>query len=303
MNMERNLISEFKKLRNDITPRPEWITSSRDILLQTISAQSSPKLVSVGLRGYFGLAFQLFRQRAFEPAIVMGAVLLTFLISSFTVNAAFYSLPGGSLYPLKLTLERTHVALITNEQKKVELRIEFAEKRVAELDRVVSQMNVAPEEKQKQIEAIAKEFRNNVSSVGEHVVKLKHAAKQSSGVNIDRDNTVMMALTAGNKAEELAKTFDQKVDVLSDMEKVGVKQIVAEAIESAQQTTHSAQQLLRQSGEQEGTVQGAATDETATTTNEKVNVNVKIQTGGTSGFGATEAGASAGTETTVEVAN
>jgi len=303
MNMERNLISEFKKLRNDITPRPEWTASSRDILLQTISTQSSPEPVVVSIGGYFGLALQLFRQRAFEPAVVMGAVLLTFLVSSFTVNAAFYSLPGDSLYPIKLTLERTHVALVTDEQKKVELRIEFAEKRVAELDRVVSQTNVTPEEKQKRIEAIAKEFRNNVSSVGEHLVKLSQAAKQSNGSRTELDNTVMMALTAGNKAEELAKSFDQKVDVLSDTEKVGVKQIVAEAIESAQHTTQSAQQLLDENEQSAGTVEGAETGETATTTNEQVNEDVKIQTGSTSDSGDAGADDSAGVETTAEVVN
>ncbi|OGX55784.1 MAG: hypothetical protein A2460_06210 [Omnitrophica WOR_2 bacterium RIFOXYC2_FULL_43_9] len=161
----------------------------------------------------------------------------------------------------------------------------------------------SPEEKQKRIEAIAKEFRNNVSSVGEHLVKLSQAAKQSNGSRTELDNTVMMALTAGNKAEELAKSFDQKVDVLSDTEKVGVKQIVAEAIESAQHTTQSAQQLLDENEQSAGTVEGAETGETATTTNEQVNEDVKIQTGSTSDSGDAGADDSAGVETTAEVVN
>jgi len=267
--MENNIIKEFKNLKEDISPRPEWVALSRDILLQQINPKKQYKSAHIGVGGYSQMFLQIFRQQLLEPAVIMLLILGVFLGSSLTINAAFYSLPGDGLYKVKLALEKTHLAL-TPEEKKVELKVEFAQKRAAEFDKIVQQVNVDPEKKKKNIQVVVKEFRNNVVSVNDHLNKINQAIKESE--DIDEEQTVRMAVSIGNKTEELAKTIDEKIEELSAVEQLEVEAIVAEAIQSAQETSLSAQQLAEgvnqpiEEGtgeevelveEEEGVVQGA----------------------------------------------
>jgi len=279
--MKDSIIREIKDLKKEIQPRSEWLTLNRDILLQQINSKNHYQTAGVGLRGYFTVLVQTLSQRlVFEPAIIMLLVLGVFLGSSLTINAAFYSLPGETLYPLKLALEKTHMALVTEEDKKVELKIEFAQKRVAELDKIISQVNVDPEQKKRNIEAAVKEFKNNVVAVNDHLNKIKEADK--SIASEDKETTLRMAITVSSKTEEMAKNFDKTVEGLSAEEKLEVEEIVAEAVQSAQETSLSAQQLAasanqatgdqkpnQDSGVIEGVEAPAEPDQTKTNTNEE----------------------------------
>lgn len=240
--MESQIIKEFKKLKKDISPRPEWVSLSRDILLQQINPRKQYQAAEVGLAGYAQLFSQVFRQHIVEPAVIMLLVLGVFLGSSFTINAAFYSLPGDNLYPIKIALEKTHVALVSDQAKKIELKIEFAQKRVAEFDKIVSQVNVSPEQKKKQIVAVVKEFKNNVVAVNDQLNKINQSTNQSNGNA--RALTVRIATVVSSQTEELARSFDEKVEELGEVEKLEFEDIVAEAAESIQATNLSAQQLI-----------------------------------------------------------
>ncbi|MFA6254857.1 MAG: DUF5667 domain-containing protein [Patescibacteria group bacterium] len=280
--MKDSIIQEIKGLKKEIQPRSEWLTLSRDILLQQINSKNQYQSVGVGLKGYFTVLAQTLSQRlVFEPAFIMLLVLGVFLGSSLTINAAFYSLPGETLYPLKLTLEKTHMALVTGDENKVELKIEFAQKRVAELDKIIAQVNVDPQQKKKNIEAVVKEFKNNVVAVNDHLNKIKEA-DQNIATTEDKETTLRMALTVSSKTEEMAKSVDKTVEGLSDAEKLGVEQMVAEAVQSAQETSLSAQQLVAEANqateEQEpnqdnGVIDGAETpvepDQTKTDSTEE----------------------------------
>jgi len=240
--MENNIIKEFKNLKKDISPRPEWVALSRDILLQQINPRKQYKSAHISVGGYSRMFLQIFRQQLLEPAVIMLLILGVFLGSSLTINAAFYSLPGDGLYKVKLALEKTHLALTPNEEKKVELKVEFAQKRAAEFDKIVQQVNVDPEKRKKNIQAVVKEFRNNVVSVNDHLNKINQAIRESE--DIDKAQTVRMAVSIGNKTEELAKTIDEKIEELSVVDQLEVEAIVAEAVQSAQETSLSTQQLV-----------------------------------------------------------
>ena len=268
--MENKVIKEIKKLKKDVSPRPEWVTLSRALLLRQINPGQEHQAVGIGFNGYWDLFNQLFRQRLLEPAVIMFLVLGVFLGSSLTINAAFYSLPGDNLYPLKIALEKTHVALISSQEKQVELKIEFAEKRMAEFNKIVQQVN-SPAEKKRKIEAVVKEFKNNVVAVNDQLNRIKQA--DGSVNNAEREKTLRIAVTVSSKTEELAKSFDEKVESLSAVEKLEVEGIVAEAVASAQQTNLSAQQLaadvnksIAETAEESGVVEGAETEALPTVT-------------------------------------
>ena len=267
--MQNNFIQDLKQLKEEIKPRSEWTALNRDILLRQINPDQQLGQQVVGWSGYAGLLNQMFRQTFMEPAVMMLLVLGVFLGSSLTINAAFYALPGDNLYPVKLTLEKTHVALVTDESKQIELKIEFAQKRVAELGKVISQDDT-PEAKKKKIETVAKEFRNNVSSVNSHLANIAKNSNTETKKITDPSSSFSMALTVSTKAGELAKSFDQTASELSEVEKDGVKQVVAEAVESAQEASLAAQQIVDNSVEATGAVQGVDNQSDSPTVNETV---------------------------------
>lgn len=280
--MSNNVINEIKKLKSTIKPRPEWTTLSRELLLSQIKETATSEKVSLGVSGFWSIFSQTFRQSLFEPVVVMFLILGSFLLSSLTINAAFYSLPGDSLYPVKLALEKTHAAFVTGDEQKLELKIEYAAKRVAEIDKLVAQTNVDPETKKRNIEAAVNEFKNNVSDVNSHLAKLNQTIKLSDP--LDKDHTVKMALSAGSKTEELVKTIDEKVSQLSADEKKDVSPIIAEAAKSAQETTISVQQLVQDANQSDGTVEGAATSTDATI---NASTTAPVETGSNSVSGST----------------
>ena len=263
--MENNkVIKEFKNLKNQIYPRPEWVALSRDILLQQIShaAKTPENFHQPKAMDYVVAAAQIFRQSFFQPVVVMLFVFVSILSSSLMINAAFYSLPGEPLYRVKLALEETHLALTPGEEQKVELKIEFAQKRMAELDKVVAQADITPEEKKKKIEVLVREFKNNVSSVSDRLAKINESNKQSVNA-AQKELTLKMAVTVEQKAQDLAKSIDEKTSGL-EQENIEVKQIVAEAVETAQATSVSAQEIIDEAKAEteikiEGQVQGVST--------------------------------------------
>ena len=257
--MENNIIKEIKEIKKEVSPRPEWVKQSRALLLKEIAADSRP--ATLGIFDYSRFISQLFRQYAFEPAVVMLLIFATFLGSSLTLNAAFYSLPGAPLYRVKIALEKTQLALIPGEKEKIELKIEFAQKRFEELNKIARQTDVAPEEKTQQIKEAVAEFKTNVAAISTHLNKIKETIKQldeNKTVGQDKDQTVMMAISASAKTEELIKSIDQTIESLSETEKAEVQEIVSNVIKSAQEAGQSAQELKDQLSA-EGEIKGAAT--------------------------------------------
>jgi hypothetical protein len=73
-----------------------------------------------------------------------------------------------------------------------------------------------------------------------------------------------MAIEIGNKADELVKSFDKKIEELPVAEKNEVEKIVAEAVQTVQQTSVSAQELVadvnkQTEASQTGEIKGAET--------------------------------------------
>lgn len=259
--MKNQIQDEFKKLKKDFAPRSEWIALNRTFLLRQIMTDTQVTAQPLQLRDYLQMATGVFKHQIFEPAVVMLLVLATFLGSSLTINAAFYSLPGDNLYPMKLTLERTHLALISDGEKRVELQIEFAQNRVAEFDKIVSEPT-ASDVKKKKIEAVVKEFKNNVASVGGELHKINDGDDQKA-----QEQKVRIAVTITAKADELAKSFDGKVENLDAAAQLDVEQLVADAVATVQETGASAQKLVIEAAE-------AAIDATSTVQTDTVTTGV-----------------------------
>lgn len=266
--MDKRIVNDLKNLKSNIKPRPEWVSSSRELLLNQIKASHKP-VEKVNFLDTFNIFIGVVRNRAFEPAVVMLLLLATFIGSSLTINAAFYSLPGDGLYNVKLALEKTHVALTPDDEKKVELKLEFAQKRFNEFDKIVAQSGITPEEKKKKLETVVKEFKNNVSSVNDHLNKIK----TSTEGNVDTG--VRMAVAVSSQSEELAKEIDKKTNSLTEADKIELEGIVAEAVASIEEVSLSAKQIV-----DEVEASSEAVEETNTNT-EETQVTAETQTSNT----------------------
>jgi len=236
--MTKNVISKIKELKNTVVPRSDWKAESRAILLRSIYAEQAqaPKVTAMDYTKAF---WQTIKIPAMQPAAVMFMVLGTFVASSLTINAAFYSLPGDSLYQVKIALENTHVSLVSDEERKADLRIEFVQRRVEEINKIVSQPNVTPEEKERKIKTAVAGFRQSAAAVNQELARVAKDI-QSDSTDVNKEQTVRIAITVTDKAEELAKTFEEKVNVvLAESSEESVKEaqeVVAEVLQSIKST-------------------------------------------------------------------
>ena len=246
-------IQELKKIK----PRSEWLALNRDILLSQINPQRELTTLPLNWRDYSRVFVSLFQQRLLEPAVVMLFVLVFSISSSLVVNASFYSLPGDSLYPVKLALENAQVAITPDEERQVELKIEFAQKRVSELDKIVNQTNVNAATTQERLTAVAKEFKKNVAAVQSHISKRGDNAANVSPA--DREKSLRIALSISTETKELVQALNNQAQSVAAAASPAVQEIVAEAVESAQAVSQSADAALH-----EGQVEGASTSDQST---------------------------------------
>ncbi|MCX6003085.1 MAG: DUF5667 domain-containing protein [Chloroflexi bacterium] len=103
------------------------------------------------------------RAAVFVPrwAVAVCAVLLVFVLGGGTVVAADGSMPGSPLYPVKLVAENVRVSLAGSEEKKAELYAAFADRRITELDYLVTNGKSA------NMEAVAQRLSRHYTMMGE----------------------------------------------------------------------------------------------------------------------------------------
>lgn len=231
MNQKKENQKLIKKINllAQIKPREEWKSSFRDILLSEIKAEKGLLIRSrLGVADYLSIFSQSLKFKIFQPAVAILVVLSVFLGSSLLVNAAFYSLPGDNLYGLKIALEKTQIALILDSEKKTELRMEFANNRVEEFERIT---NLRPESLQEEtIAEITERFKSDVLSINEHINQLNQQQKP----------VFSLAKAVDSKTAELAKTLAANKEKLPALVKKQVEDVVNEAVTMAEDTSNSA---------------------------------------------------------------
>ncbi|MGQ9713311.1 MAG: DUF5667 domain-containing protein [Anaerolineae bacterium] len=71
-----------------------------------------------------------------RPLVSLVLVALLFSLVGYTAQAASTSLPGSPLYPVKLAVERTQVALAADREVEAHLEVAFAARRLDEIQRL-----------------------------------------------------------------------------------------------------------------------------------------------------------------------
>ena len=166
--MNKKINDIFKQFRQ--TPVDEaFVDLLRVRLLETMEADARIGLARelVAPRAPFSLPM-----RRLVPALLVLSLVLT---SGGTVFASQGSLPGETLYPVKLLSEEVRVAVALTAAKKAELQVSYAAERAREIDAVVAQhaTSTFTESETKDIDHALANYTNNLEGADHHADEVR----------------------------------------------------------------------------------------------------------------------------------
>src|SRR3989338_9503039 len=210
---DQQIINKIKALKM-IPPSSAWVALNRDFLLRQIAADQPAEPVRLGARALLRATVGLVSRQVFQPAVVMLLLVSVSLGGSLVANAAFYSLPGDSLYGVKIALEKTQLAVTPTDERKAELKVAFAQNRVKEFNKIVAQTDVTPAVKQERINQVVSEFQKNVVAVKNHITKMAESSSQLDAKA--KEHTLQIALNISSETQEMAKSLGDKTSSMSE---------------------------------------------------------------------------------------
>lgn len=203
-------LNTLKQKRAGGIPRQAWVSDARKIILE--KAEQDAKAFQVSGREnvkQVRLVFDLGREwhRVLRPAVA------TFMIAALvfggwitSVSASYNSLPGDMLYRLKLVTEQTQVAFSSGSENRVQLRVEFAGRR---LDEVTKLIDSTRPEKEKQVGEAVDHFKKEIQTVNKGMDDINDKKSKTSK---DSERAVEMAKMVDMKATEYQDTLSRTVE-------------------------------------------------------------------------------------------
>src|SRR3989344_5154317 len=152
------------------------------------------------------------------PALALISAL--FLVASGTgiTFASQNALPGEALYPAKLAIEKIMVAAAGNVEKKTELRLEYAGRRLDEVEKIIEQKNETGE---KEVASVLEDYEKKLDDAHEVArIEKPDAPKAVSAV------------------QESAKVYEKNIaELISRAEEKKMGEKVKERLERARERT------------------------------------------------------------------
>jgi hypothetical protein len=244
---KKELLKQLHNLNQEIKPDAEWKASNRDILMSQIKAQTTvAKIEHASI--FNGLMFKKFIAAAYRPVaamvLIVGIVLGGY---TMTVSATKNSLPGDFLYPIKLTGERMKVNLAGNDEKKANLEIEFAQKRLDEMQKVADNSG-SDSDKKENMQVSLQKYQESINNVKTSLSKLEKtdsatALKVAKMVDDKTQNYVEILIDQQAKSPEITKAADttdaisasksmaeKALDVIINEYKAGSREVTLETV-------------------------------------------------------------------------
>jgi hypothetical protein len=222
------IIKKLKKLRNKPV-NEEFLKTLR----MNLGIYIGKNPISENLAG-----FRLSEKKAFRffsgfrlVSVVAAAVLIVIISGAGITFASQESLPGDKLYPVKILTEEVVVAVTPNPETKAKLRIEFAGRRVKEVEEVVKKNGVNQEalniglsqikknfskaadivesekNKGRDVKGIAKTVNDNLN---EDVSSLKNIFNEQNRNLKNREEEIKTVINEAQKTENPSKLEDLK---------------------------------------------------------------------------------------------
>jgi len=208
-----------------VRPRLVFMQTARLRLLKKIKSVRQPSVLD-WFAGFFN-ALQMNRLARTVTIVVILLFLLFSSISSFTVYAAQDALPGDFLYSVKLSVEDFQIA-VSNQDKAIELHLEFANERQKELKLLGSHGRT------EYIETVEQYFQTHLEKASEII-----AAQPSEQIIEKKMNS-----------EKIEQAFAQHLEVLRtvlDQAPVAEKPLIEKVIDVSSQNRRRIDQILASS--------------------------------------------------------
>lgn len=232
-----NIIEQLKSLKTD--PNAGWVSSAvrseaRGKLMEAIGHYEEPVAVS-GSEG--GVAFLRWAFADFiSKPIAVGAMVFALAFGGWmgTVKASSSSLPGDTLYNLKLVAEQAQLSVSSLENRAV-LHTEFAQRRLQE---AVAVSNSNDPKKEARVATAMDAFKKELETADTQLQQLKQEGSAE---------TAKVASAIDQKIDELSSAIDQST--MGEVSAEAATQIVA-AKDVAQGVSNSAVDVIVDSSEE-----------------------------------------------------
>jgi len=175
-------IRSLKGTEHAANPDANWIASSRVRLLNQIDRTTEVIPTRVFSLVHLWSALSLIMPQRTVYAVVRPAFIFVVCFSLgtagwlTTVSASLESLPGDTLYPVKLATEHTQVAVIEamkGNAASTELRLSFVTRRVDEVSKVVAAPAISAAARQERVDQAVENLKTEVQTVSEKLNDVK----------------------------------------------------------------------------------------------------------------------------------
>jgi len=221
---KKELISELKKLREEVRPTEQWKNTGREILLSQIRSQqvAEPGWLSEVMKPVQAIFSGRMLAFRFAPAAVLGVLLIVGIATATGLPGK--SLPGDTFYSFKIASEGVQKTFTFGDESKTQLSMEFAGKRLAEVKELNQQNNNdTGTVKSEKIKNTLASYKQNIEEVKKHLDALANST--------DPNQTMVMVSMINQQMTKYSSTLensqnDLKTGVGDDNNKTEINELI-----------------------------------------------------------------------------
>ncbi|MFH1565009.1 MAG: DUF5667 domain-containing protein [bacterium] len=228
----------LKKLKsvNEVNPNERWVSKNRSVLLLQIK-ESCPAVehkMRGGIFAFLKLNFgffldtiipQRFAENFARPLAVSFVGLMIVISSMAAMGMSQKTAPGNILYPLKIIGENVQLSFAKNIEDKARLEIEFAGRRMGELNKLVTDDKLSSANLEEKINKVTVKLKNNIRTANVHLAELDISGDAYNALKVAKeiDKKVSEYAAALNKINKTAAANPKMADALSTAEEASDK--------------------------------------------------------------------------------
>lgn len=243
----KEFIQNLKQLKNSGSagaPGRDFVAKNREILMMQIKNSSAPAEKPFSAVYFWRMMESVVPENLLRFVIrpvVLGLLVFGAAFGSWaaTVSASYNSLPGDTLYGLKLAAEKAQLSL-TSGDNKPSLQAEFAGRRLEEMAKIAERTDMENKE-EKTMKAMAN-FQEHVKAVKTTLENMKDGEKAAEVAQmVDRkaaEFSSALDKAKENVSEDIKKEVDKASNLVTD---TGIKAIEVIVKQSEQGTVQISQ--------------------------------------------------------------
>jgi len=234
----KELIQSIKQLKNGGpagAPSQEFLAKNREILLMQIKNNSAPAEKPFSAVYFLRMMENVMPENMFRFVIKPVALCVLIFGAAFGSWAASYdSLPGDTLYGLKMAAEKAQLTLTPGDNK-VSLQAELASRRLDEIAKIAEQADVDNKD-ERTMQAVAN-FQEHVKAVKTTLENMDEGGKAVEAAQmVDRKTTefaTALDKARENASEDVKTEVDKASNLVTDTGIKAIEVIVKQSEQSA----------------------------------------------------------------------